>query len=352
MMVGVIMTRTLKRDLTRYNRVPTEEEKAEAAEETGWKLVHADVFRPPSRFPMLFAVCVGTGVQILSMGTLTLLFAAIGFLSPANRGGLMIALLVLFVLMGVFAGYAAARVHKMFKGTQWQRCTLLTATLYPGSVFGIVIFLNFFVLGYGSAGAIKFTSMLAVMALWFGVSVPLVFLGAFAGFKRDAITFPVAISSMPRQIPDQAWWMHPLLTILVGGVLPFGAMFAELFFILQSLWLDQYYYVFGFLLIVCFIVVVTCAEMSIVLCYFQLVAEDYRWWWRSFLTSGAAAFYLFGYSVLYFFAWLDVTLFTSTLLYFGYMVIISSLFFMMTGVIGTLSCFIFTRAIYASIKID
>ena len=50
---------------------------------------------------------------------------------------------------------------------------------------------------------------------------------------------------MPRQIPDQAWWMHPLLTILVGGVLPFGAMFAELFFILQSLWLDQYYYVFG-----------------------------------------------------------------------------------------------------------
>ena len=32
-------------------------------EETGWKLVHGDVFRPPSLSGWL-SVCVGTGVQV------------------------------------------------------------------------------------------------------------------------------------------------------------------------------------------------------------------------------------------------------------------------------------------------
>ena len=37
-------------------------------------------------------------------------------------------------------------------------------------------------------------------------------------------------------------------------------------------------------------------QITIVLCYFQLCAEDYRWWWRSFLTAGSSGLYLFAYS--------------------------------------------------------
>ena len=64
-MVGMILLRSLHRDIAMYNRVPTEEERAEEREESGWKLVHADVFRPPTRLPMIFCVCVGMGVQVL-----------------------------------------------------------------------------------------------------------------------------------------------------------------------------------------------------------------------------------------------------------------------------------------------
>lgn len=35
--------------------------------------------------------------------------------------------------------------------------------------------------------------------------------------------------------------------------------------------MDQYYYVFGFLLLVFLILAVTCAEITIVLCYFQVL---------------------------------------------------------------------------------
>jgi len=66
----------------------TDEEKADEREETGWKLVHADVFRPPVELPMLFCVLAGTGMQLIICAFFLVLFAAVGFLSPANRGEL------------------------------------------------------------------------------------------------------------------------------------------------------------------------------------------------------------------------------------------------------------------------
>lgn len=51
----------------------------------------------------------------------------------------------------------------------------------------------------------------------------------------------------------------------------------ELFFILTSVWLHQFYYLFGFLALVFAILALTCAEITIVLAYFQLCSEDYNW---------------------------------------------------------------------------
>ena len=101
--VAMIMVRTLRRDLSRYNA----EEKEELQEESGWKLVHADVLRPPP-LPLLLSATVGTGMQLLGMGCISIACAMAGFLSPANRGGLLTATLLLFVLMGVPAGYYAS----------------------------------------------------------------------------------------------------------------------------------------------------------------------------------------------------------------------------------------------------
>ena len=62
---------------------------------------------------------------------------------------------------------------------------------------------------------------------------------------------------------------------MLGGILPFGACFVELFFILSSMWMDQYYYVFGFTLLVFVILLVTCAEVTVVLVYFQVQTDFY-----------------------------------------------------------------------------
>ncbi|KAJ1697947.1 hypothetical protein LUZ63_006459 [Rhynchospora breviuscula] len=347
-MVAMIMLRTLYRDISKYNELETQEE---AQEETGWKLVHGDVFRPPAHSDWL-CVYAGTGVQFFGMLLVTMIFAVLGFLSPSNRGGLMTAMLLLWVFMGIFAGYASARLYKLFKGSDWKNITLRTAFTFPGTVFAIFFVLNALIWGEKSSGAVPFTTMFALVLLWFGISVPLVFVGSYLGFKKPALEDPVKTNKIPRQIPEQAWYMNPLFSILIGGILPFGAVFIELFFILTSIWLHQFYYIFGFLFLVFIILIVTCAEISIVLCYFQLCSEDYLWWWRSYLTSGSSALYLFLYATFYFFTKLEITKFVSGVLYFGYMLIASYAFFVLTGTIGFYACFLFTRLIYSSVKID
>jgi transmembrane 9 superfamily member 2/4 len=179
-----------------------------------------------------------------------------------------------------------------------------------------------------------------------------VFLGSFYGFKAVEIKHPVRVNNIPRQIPPQPWYLHPIPSVLVGGILPFGAVFIELFFIMSSIWLAQVHYVFSFLLLVLIILVITCAEISVVMTYFQLCAEDYNWWWRSFLTSGSSALYLFVYAIIYFMTKLEITQPISILLYFGYMAIASWIFFLLTGSIGFVASLTFVNRIYGAIKVD
>jgi len=55
--------------------------------------------------------------------------------------------------------------------------------------------------------------------------------------------------------------------------MPFAVIFIELFFILKSIWQDQFYYMFGFLGLVFVILVTTVVEITIVITYFQLCGE-------------------------------------------------------------------------------
>ncbi len=44
--------------------------------------------------------------------------------------------------------------------------------------------------------------------------------------------------------------MEPLVIVLLGGVLPFGSIFIEMYFIFTSFWAYKIYYVYGFMLLV------------------------------------------------------------------------------------------------------
>lgn len=67
-MVGMILIRTVNRDIGRYNAI---DQIDDVQEDFGWKLVHGEVFRSPER-PMLLSVAVGSGAQLVAMAAVTL----------------------------------------------------------------------------------------------------------------------------------------------------------------------------------------------------------------------------------------------------------------------------------------
>jgi transmembrane 9 superfamily protein 2/4 len=61
----------------------------------------------------------------------------------------------------------------------------MTALFYPFILFGTIFFLNFFIWGKKSSGAVPFSTMLALLVMVFGISLPLTFLGYYFGYRKQ-----------------------------------------------------------------------------------------------------------------------------------------------------------------------
>ncbi|CAN0878821.1 Transmembrane 9 superfamily member 11 [Linum grandiflorum] len=351
--VLVIFLRTVRRDLTRYEELDKEAQAQMNEELSGWKLVVGDVFRAPSNSALL-CVMVGNGVQILGMAIATVLFAALGFMSPASRGTLLTGMLIFFMILGIAAGYAAVRLWRTMgcgDGKGWASVSWKVSCFFPGIAFVILTTLNFLLWHSHSTGAIPFSLFVVLIMLWFCISVPLTLIGGYFGARAPHIEYPVRTNQIPREIPAQKYpsW----LLVLGAGTLPFGTLFIELFFIMSSIWMGRVYYVFGFLLIVFVLLVVVCAEVSLVLTYMHLCVEDYKWWWKSFFASGSVAIYIFLYSVNYLvFDLKSLSGPVSATLYLGYSLLMVLAVMLATGTVGFLSSFWFVHYLFSSVKLD
>lgn len=317
---------------------------------TGWKLLHADVFRTPSH-GYLLAPLVGSGMQLLFMAVGLVSLSALGILNPSFRGGFISVGLGLFIFAGAFSGYFSARVFRSFDGKDHWRNALVTALLFPGMAFSLVFILNLFVWAQASSTAIPFGTLIAMLFLWLGVQVPLVYAGSYYGyFKAPTWEHPTRTAAMPRPNAQHAscWGVKTVQSVLLAGLIPFAVIFIELLFVFQSLWQDKsgFYYVFGFLSVVSVILIVTIAEVTVVTVYIQLCSENYHWWWPSFLVGGGSSVWIFAYSVWYYVFKLHITGFVSSLLFFSYSLLACCVYGLLTGTVGFLSAYAFVRRIY------
>lgn len=351
-LVATVMLRTVLRDFGRYNSAESEPDEDDM---TGWKLVHADVFRPPAMAPFL-SVCVGCGTQVFVMTASTLAFALIGFLSPANRGALLTSLLILWVLASFVSGYVSARLYSALETKVARRKVIVaTALAFPGVTFAIFFLLNLTMWFMGSSGNVPFSTLILLLFMWFGISVPLVFVGSHIAYTQKPVTFPTRLNQIKRVIPRPPLGIPPIVYAVLAGILPFGTVFMELVVILNSVWSGSVNYLYGALMSVFALLIVTCAEMSIVSTYLSLSSEDWASHWHtSFWGSASAGLYVFLYSIYYS---LGSTRgarppFVSQLMFFCWSLVVSGAFALMCGSIGFLSSLWFTRKIYASVRID
>ena len=147
--LSIILMRVLKNDFIRYTNAMDDEEDDE--EETGWKLVHGDVFRLPPAFST-FCAYVGTGVQLFSLIFFLLILAIFNMFYPGNRGAMYTMVIVLYALTAGTAGFVSAHMYCRFYGAdgRWAMNLVLSSTLFPAPFLLMFCFLNTVAIAYNS----------------------------------------------------------------------------------------------------------------------------------------------------------------------------------------------------------
>ena len=80
--------------------------------------------------------------------------------------------------------------------------------------------------------------------------------------------------------------------------------------------------------------------------------QNYNWWWHSFFIGGASSFWIFVYSIWYYFMKLHIDGIISTVLFFSYSFLACAVYGLLTGTLGFLASYAFVRQIYKDIKVD
>lgn len=351
-LVWMILVRTLRKDYARYQKDDMIDElDGDLGDEYGWKQVHGDVFRPPA-VPMLFASLIGAGYHVFAVALITMALSIAGQFYT-ERGSFLSAAIFVYAACSPINGYAGGSMYARFGGKQWIKQLLFGAFLLPSLVCGIAFLINFIAIYYHASRAIPFTIMLAVTAICLFVILPLTLVGTVMGRNMGGhADYPCRVNAVPRPIPDKKWFVQPWLICLLGGVLPFGSIFIEMYFIFTSFWAYKIYYVYGFMLLVTVILAIVTVCVTIVCSYFLLNAEDYRWRWTSFAAGASTAFYVYLYAIYYFFFKTKMFGLFQTAFYFGYMGLFSAGLGLMCGTIGYVGTAKFVRKIYSTVKID
>lgn len=337
--------------ISSYNSVAVTDE--HIGEEHGIKAVRADVFRPPNFSPFFLCVACGTGVQLLGTAFCTLLFSICGPLSEANRGSLPTSAVVLYALLGVISGYVSAMLDSALQTNGGKRLLLCTALGFPGLSFCVFILNNLVAFANRSTDAVPLTTVIVLLLLWFGVSTPLVFLGGRFGRSRSKILYPVETSAYaPRQIPNQPCFLRLPMVVILGGILPAVTCFPEFYFILSSVWLGYYYDNFGSLLVVSLVSIIMISEIMFLFHFFSLKKENYRWWWRSFVTAASPTLYASLWSFFVHGPQFATESFTAFFKYYTYMSLMLLGLCLMSGCIGVGFCFWFNMKLYGALKYE
>lgn len=195
-----------------------------------------------------------------------------------------------------------------------------------------------------TTAALPWQTIVILIVLWALVTLPLTIAGGIVGSTlggccgithtwqhmplhpenhRSEFWAPVRTSKYEREIPALPIYRSTTVQMLMAGAsrcrcqlvtttpvtttqclsgfLPFSAIYVELYYVLVSAWGHKLYHPpFSILFIMFAILILVTAFVTVALTYFQLAAEDHRWWWRSFLCGGSTGIFLYAYCAFFF----------------------------------------------------
>lgn len=331
------------------------------ADETGWKQLSPEVHRVPL-FPEMLCALIGQGWQLTTATLLIVALALVGSLHTAP-GSTTTYFVFIFSLTSLLGGYVGGGQFQMYcvqlppLATQRNAFMAFSAVGFSGFVLFVGFAMNFLAIIYDSAQAIPFWGMVVVFAIWAVIVVPLTTVGSMYGRHHTAVQMTGKavphVNVVPRLIPqNKPWYATPEALALLGGILPFGSIFIELYYIYAAFWGYKFYYVYGFLLLVVVMLMIVTACSSVVVMYLLLNGEDHRWQWTAFLSGASTGVYVFFFAAYYFVFKTHMSGLFMTAFYFGYSFLMSVGAALACGAVAFSAAQIFISAIYDKLRRD
>lgn len=178
------------------------------------------------------------------------------------------------------------------------------------------------------------------------------FIGAYKGYTKKGSPPPCVVNKVSRPIPEQPYHMSIFVLAPVFGLIQFASMYAEFSYLLDSIFRDNWYAMFGFLLLNLLMQVVIIGLISIIATYMQLSQQNYHWWWRSFLIGASGGIYIGLYCLWYMVTQLDLLSLSSDLSFIFYAVLFIGCYSTAAGAISVQASYSFTKSIYSDIRSD
>jgi hypothetical protein len=351
----LIIVRVVRSDLSRYLDISEEELSAE--EETGWKLLHADVFRsPPHR--MWLCAGVGTGLHLAAATAMSIVGGMLGFYYTHDQSiSFKGAGIMCYTLTSLLGGYWSARLYHQFGGEKWAWNIFVTVCTFSVPAFGTWAICNTIAIAHGSTAAFPFFIIVQLILIYFALIFPATILGGILGRRRsqklmesgDFGVYPCKTNKLPREIPSPRWFQSFTAQVIGVGFLPFSAIYIELHYVFNSIWGSKIYTLYGILSLAA--LMVACVGMAVVLLftYFHLNAEDYRWWWRSYLSGASVSLFFLAFCVYYYFS-TNMSGVLQTSFFFLYSGLAAYAVSLVMGSLGFLAAMRFVFYIYSQIK--
>ena len=349
LIIFFILSRTVKRDLDKYNQSVAIGDNV-IIDEYGWKQIASDVFRPPIHQKTLCAF-IGTGFQIFWLIVTSLILYLIGLIKPEIRLKMVETIFICLIIFSIISGYVSTFIYRNNGGKDWVKNSIVTAMLCPIiSLFVLGVIKILLALEQSNAG-FKISQMALLVFILFFISSPLVFVGTLLALMGNNIKYPCKVNALPTAIGEKPWYLHLQYISWFIGIIPFFTFFIEFVYLLRSLWSFQVYYIASYFSLSLFFSIILTSEISIIFVFINLCYGDHKWWWKSFFVSASPALYVFIYSILYFFH-IGLTRFSAVVIYFLIMILISIIIALVLGSLGTLLTFRFVFYIYSRIKVD
>lgn len=345
---GALLLRTVKFDFIRYKKMFEDED--DPLEESGWKLIHGDVFRRPNDVDKLSQLLAGGVTLFIAVGLL-LLLATIGFFDYVGNISMAMAFIYCFVFSSPIGGIISGLFFHTIGTKTWKNNMIMCSLTVVLPVFVVHGAINIVFLD--SSITMSLFSFLAIYGFYGGLSIFLFIVGHIIGLRVHQIEFPARVNQLPRQIPIQPAYLNSNITMSISGLIIFLSFAFQAHTLLDAIWTSTTpYRLFWISFLVFCAMIITACETTVLVVYLHLAHEDYNWWWPAARTAFVSGVFFFVYSLVYLLNFYQPPTLLAIFVYIGVCALIGYFIALINGATGFLASIIFVIKLFSELKME